>query len=206
MKILAVGAHPDDIELGCGGALSAYAQAGHEVHLLVVTRGECGGAPEVREAEQRAAAEVLGATAVHFGPCKDTEVTCNRETIGAIEAVVRLVKPDLGLVHYPEDTHQDHRSVARAFIPASRSLVRDVLYYESISSFDFHPTVYVDITATLETKLEAIRAHTSQVSKTYQADQTLLDLTRPTAAFRGMQARVAAAEAFVPARLVLPTS
>ncbi len=71
MRILAIGSHPDDLEYGCGGTLARYAQAGHQVTMLVITCGEQGGSPGTREMEQRAAADSLGASEVIFGGYED---------------------------------------------------------------------------------------------------------------------------------------
>ena len=80
-----------------------------------------------------------------------------------IEDVARKVQPDIGLVPYPDDTHQDHRALAQAVIPASRSIIRNVLYFEGLSSQNFNPSVYVDIGDVLDAKLDCLAAHKSQV-------------------------------------------
>jgi len=74
MNILAVGPHPDDIEIGCAGTLIKYAQKGHDVFLLIITRGGKGGDGEVRYAEQLKAAEIIGARDVFWGGFEDTKL------------------------------------------------------------------------------------------------------------------------------------
>ncbi|MBW1707510.1 MAG: PIG-L family deacetylase, partial [Deltaproteobacteria bacterium] len=74
MNILAIGPHPDDIEIGCGGTLIKYAQKGHSVFMLIITRGEMGGEAEVRHREQLDAAEIIGARDVLWGDLRDTEI------------------------------------------------------------------------------------------------------------------------------------
>jgi LmbE family N-acetylglucosaminyl deacetylase len=111
MRILAIGAHPDDIEFGCGGTLVKYARQGHQVFLLVMTDGGGGGSVELRRREQEAAAVVLGASKVFWGGYPDTALPLDRDLIQHLEQVIGEVEPDFIFVHYHDDTHQDHRTV-----------------------------------------------------------------------------------------------
>ena len=203
MSILAIGAHPDDIEFGCAGALTKYRQQGHNIYLLVITDGACKGDPEGRRAEQREAARIMGANEVFFGGFPDTELECGRDLIMYIESIAQKVKPDFGFVPYPDDTHQDHRALAQAVIPASRFIIRNVLYFEGLSSQNFNPTIFVDIGDVLETKLACLEAHKSQVMNTYVQDRSIVDIARSSAHFRGIQGRVNNAEAFSALRLFI---
>lgn len=203
MKILAIGAHPDDIEYGCAGTLLKYRQQGHEVHLCVVTDGSCKADPEVRKKEQLESARIMGATDVIFGGYTDTELTCSRELIMFFEEIARRIEPDFGFIPYPDDTHQDHRALTQAAIPASRSLIKNVLYYDGLSTQNFIPSVYVDIEDVFETKLACLEAHRSQVMNTYIKDMSIVDVARSANHFRGIQGRVKYAEAFSPQRLFI---
>ena len=113
MNILAFGAHPDDIEYGCGGMLTKYAQRGHDVYLWVASDGSLGGDAAVRRQEQQDSATIIGAREVFWGDYPDTEIPLNRELIVRIESVIKKIKPRMILVHYPDDTHQDHRNLAQ---------------------------------------------------------------------------------------------
>ena len=203
MNILAIGAHPDDIEFGCAGTLIKYRQRGHRVFLLVMTEGECKGNPKIRKEEQLESARIMGAEDVFFGGYPDTDLTCSRELISSIERIARQVQPDFGFVPYPDDTHQDHRSLAQAAIPPSRSIIRNVLYYDGLSSQNFNPTVFVDIGDVLESKLACLEAHKSQIMNTYIQEMSIVDVARSAAHFRGIQGRVRNAEAFAPVRLFI---
>jgi len=203
MNILAVGAHPDDIEYGCAGTLIKYRRQGHNIFLCVVTNGSAKDDPEMRKKEQREAARLMDAKDVFFLEHVDTEVACSRQLIMDIENVAREVKPDFAFVPYPDDTHQDHRALAQAVIPASRSLIKNVLYFEGFSSINFNPTVYVDVGDVLEYKLACLEAHKSQVMNTYVHERSIVDVARSTAHFRGIQARVKSAEAFSAMRLFI---
>jgi LmbE family N-acetylglucosaminyl deacetylase len=202
MNILAIGAHPDDIEYGCAGTLVKYADRGHRIHLMILTGGEEGGNGEERQREQSAAAETIGTQQVFWGGYRDTQLPLNQELIDKIEEVLVEVKPDLILVNHGDDTHQDHRILTRATMSATR-YVRNVLFFEGPTSQNFNPQVFVDISDTLERKFKALEAHASQVMKTNIENMSIVELARANATFRGIQGRVKFAEAFAPLRLFI---
>lgn len=199
--MLAVGAHPDDIELGCGGALFAHRQAGDEVALLVVTAGERGPGGLIdfvgRRAEQEQAAQMLGAR-LFWGTLPDCDVTHSAETVELIERAIDEVGANLVYVHAPDDSHQDHRAVSAATLSAARRLSQ-VLHYQSPSSLGFVPRVFVDISEHLDDKLAAVGCHRSQVRLSEMVEP---DVVAATARYFGAQARLGLAEGFVPARMV----
>jgi LmbE family N-acetylglucosaminyl deacetylase len=202
MNILAIGAHPDDIEYGCAGTLIKYAERDHRILLMILTGGEEGGSGEERQREQSAAAEIIGAQQVFWGGYRDTQLPLNKELIDKIEEVIVEVKPDLILVNYGDDTHQDHRILTEATMSATR-YVRNVLFFEVPTTQNFNPQVFVDVSDTLERKFRALKAHGSQVMKTNIEDMSIVELARANATFRGIQGRVKFAEAFAPLRLFI---
>jgi LmbE family N-acetylglucosaminyl deacetylase len=202
IRILAIGAHPDDIETGCGGTLLKYAKSGHRVFLMVMTEGELGAPLGVRRLEQERAAKIMGVERIFWGGYPDTQVPIGQELIGRIEGVVREVNPHFIFVHFQDDTHQDHRNISIGTITATR-YTRNVLFYEGPTTQNFSPTVFVNIDAVLDEKIEAVRAHESQVKKTNIEELTIVDILRSSAHFRGIQGRVTNAEAFVPLRLFI---
>ena len=202
VNILAIGAHPDDIEFGCGGSLIKYSQRGHQLFLLVMTGGGSGAPSETRMAEQTAARQILGAEDIFWGGYQDTHLGVDAEMIKKIESVIASVKPEFIFCHFPDDTHQDHRHLAQAIMSATR-YIRNVLFYEGPTTQNFNPQVYVDIADTLEVKLEALRAHRSQVMKTNIEDLSIIEVARSSANFRGIQGRVKYAEAFHALRLFI---
>ena len=201
-EVLAIGAHPDDIELGCGGALLAHVAAGDRVTMLVVTGGENGpgnaGQVTGRRTEQVAAARTIGA-ALRWGGLTDCAVPTDSSTVGLIETVLGETGAELVYVHAPDDSHQDHRAVAAATLAAARRLPR-VLHYQSPSTLTFTPTVFVDVTAHLTGKLAALRCHESQVDLSAMVEP---DAVVASARHWGAQARIGYAEAFSPTRMVL---
>lgn len=201
MNILAIGAHPDDIEFGCGGTLIKYAQKGHNVYLLVLTMGGIGGEPETRKNEQEQAVEFIQAKQVFWGDFQDTELNTNKKVISAIDGVINQTKPQVVFFNFFDDTHQDHRAVAQASTSATR-YVKEVLYYEVPTSQGFQPDIFVDIGDVLEKKLELLKIHASQVDKTKVENLTILDSTQSCAIFRGYQGRVKYAEGFKALRIL----
>ena len=201
MNILAIGAHPDDIEYGCGGTLTKYTKK-HAVYLYVATKGEAGGDPAAREREQEKSAEIMGARDVFWGGYQDTEVPLSQDLIHNIERVIEKIEPDLIFIHYRDDTHQDHRNLSDCALSATR-YVPNLLFYEVPTTQNFSPTVFVDIESIMEQKMALLKAHASQITKTNIKDLTILEGARSNANFRGIQGRVKFAEAFCSQRFFL---
>lgn len=203
MNILAIGAHPDDIEIGCAGSLIKYARRGHNIFFLLITKGEMGGEVEIRYKEQMKAADIIGAQDVFWGGFKDTELLeKGNELIHIIEGYIKKIQPNFIFVNFFDDTHQDHRTVNRSALSAAR-YVRNVMFYEVPTTNNFIPNVFVDIGSVLDKKLEALKAHASQVMKTNIQDLSIIDIARSSALFRGVQGRVPLAEGFVSERLFI---
>jgi LmbE family N-acetylglucosaminyl deacetylase len=205
MRVLAVGAHPDDIELGCGGTLLAHRARGDEVALLVMTTGERGPQDaKSRIREQEDAAALLDAGLL-WGGFQDGEVDEGRDAVTVVQEAVARIGPDLIYTHAPDDTHQDHRATARAVLSAARRM-RQVLLYESPTSTQFSPSIYVNVAAFIETKMDLLRAHMSQVLKNGLVD---LEALEAQARYHGFRARLRYAEAFATDRFlwdIAPTS
>ena len=202
VNILAIGAHPDDIEFGCGGALIKYTQKSHRLFLLVMTGGGLGGSSSVRTEEQEASGKILEAEKIFWGGYDDSHLIVDVGLIGKIEAVIAETKPDFIFCNFPDDTHQDHRHLAQAIMSATR-YIRNVLFYEGPTTQNFNPQVFVDISDTLDRKVEALQAHHSQVMKTNIEDLSIVEVARSSANFRGIQGRVKYAEAFQSLRLFI---
>ncbi|MEO6532570.1 MAG: response regulator [Pseudolysinimonas sp.] len=159
--VLAVGAHPDDVEIGVGGILAAHRAAGDTIVILTMSRGAKGGRPDDRQSESLKAAEMLGAR-LFLEDLVDTEITNTGPTIAIIENVIRQVNPTIVYTHSSHDRHQDHRAVHEATVVASRT-VDSVLCYQSPSStVDFRPSRFVPIDGFTDKKLELLQCFSSQ--------------------------------------------
>ena len=202
LKVLCVGAHPDDPESGCGGTLARYAAAGHSVKILYLTRGERGidgksleEAAHIRTLEAEAACVVLGATPLFFGEI-DGETQITKVHVAAMTKLMRAEKPDLVFTHWPVDTHMDHQVASVLAIRGCMSLPATRVYFFEVNAGSqtgaFQPNVYVDITSVEEKKKAALFAHESQDGKGIWRVHH-----EPMAHWRGREMGVMAAEAFV---------
>lgn len=196
-RIMAVGAHPDDIEIGCGGTLALHAQRGDATHHLCVTSGDAGSdhiPPEVlarqREEEARKAGLRLGAASVQFLGLRDGLVAFTREDKVRVVNLIRTLRPHVVLVHSSHDHFPDHRVVhelAMAALTAAAGpwyqesqgapwKVPTVLGYEVWHPLEVYQMA-VDITESLPRKLEALRCHASQLHA-IQYDEAVAGLAR----------------------------
>ena len=200
-NILAIGAHPDDIELGCGGALIKHVAAGDHVTMLVVTRGEVGpGRTNERIAEQERACEVMGIDRLIWGDLPDCQVSLHElPLVHLIENAIKASGADIIYTHSISDSHQDHRTVAVNTMGAARKC-SNILSYDAPSSMQFRPTMFVDVSDTIDKKVAALLCHTSQVEASEMVDAGKV---WNAAGYRGHEARVGAAEAFEAMRYVM---
>jgi LmbE family N-acetylglucosaminyl deacetylase len=159
-SILAVGAHPDDVVLGIGGALAQLSDAGYDVTVLCLTSGELGGRAAEREAEEAESVRRLGGTAV-FGRLEDGNVS-QRDAIRLITDCARRLRPSMVFAHDPKDTHQDHVNAGRAATVACRSTA-NLFFYEGPSSVAFEPTTFVTVDDVWQRKVHALDAYRSQM-------------------------------------------
>jgi LmbE family N-acetylglucosaminyl deacetylase len=198
MKLLAIGAHPDDIELGAGGTIAKHVRDGDEVYFLVLTSGEQSGTKSERENEAKESARVLKVRSIRFGGIPDTRVTDGVETIMVIENVINEIKPDRIYIHCPRDRHQDHRNAALATFSAARRIA-EILSYESPDSYpNFIPQFYVQISDTITQKILALKQFGSQKNKRFFEANAIKGLAQ----FRGYQIGVPYAEAFEVVRMI----
>ena len=198
-KVLAVGAHPDDLELACGGTLAKLVDAGHEVRGLVMSCGEVGGSSSMRPDEARDGAAFLGLDALRVHQFPDTMLeTVSNDMVRAIEEAIQEFGPDVIFTHSAHDQHQDHYAVHKATLRAARAH-HSILCYESPSvTREFDPSVFVDIDGYVDVKVEAVLSHRNQAGKPYMTPGRV----RSMAAFRGAQAKNTNAEGFEPVRLL----
>jgi LmbE family N-acetylglucosaminyl deacetylase len=174
MRVLAIGAHADDIELGAGGTIAKHAAAGHDVNMVVVTHSAYKGlgieyerSKEVATEEAIQASKILGASNISFLDFETRNLQVTPELIDSIESIVKETKPDVIYTHWNGDVHQDHRAVAESTLIATRSCDKVLMYrsnwYKSIERFN--GCYYVDISTYIDKKLESIHAHVSECSR-----------------------------------------
>lgn len=199
MKVLALGAHADDVELGCGGALLRHAAQGDEVSLLVVTHSgyhELSGRsrdPDLAEAEARENAQRLGAR-LHLGGFDTLTLTATSELVFAIARAIHLEKPDRVYTHYDGDTHLDHAAVALATLVAAKHVAQLLMYRSNANPLTrpFAADFFIDITGFVDAKAELIATFASEGDKV----QRWIRRCRAQAVVDGATAGVDAAEGF----------
>lgn len=223
MNVLFIGAHADDIEMSAGGTMLKYRERGDKIFMIVTTTGNIGSGvitsmeeiAEIRASESRNSAEMAGAQ-IYQLPFDDERLINNVQTRDAMLNAIRWANPDVIYTHAPEDNSPDHHVVSELVCNVVLSLPVKLLkteyppctknislyFWEPTAGIGFLPEVYVDITNQYEKKQQLIECHVSQYEwMGNYMNQSLTEISRVMALFRGMQINVHYAEAFRPFRL-----
>ena len=217
MRILAVGAHPDDLEILCAGTLAKYAAQGHHVTMAVATNGEVGSSTlskaeiaQIRSAEAAASAAVIGADFIWMNYPDEFLFSDAAARLNFLN-MVRKARPDVILTHAPADYHPDHRTAGQIIwdirvmttVPNIRTeepvcdAIPEIYYFDTIAGIDFVPQYYVDITEAFETKKRMLACHKSQASWLEdQYEMSYLDFIEYVGRYRGLQCGARYAECF----------
>lgn len=196
--VLGLGAHPDDLEIGCGGSLALAKSAGAVVHSAVLSRCEDTGTNaerDQREKEFLAASAILGTKPQVFDIPDREFPEHRREIMLILERLQEQLRPDLVFLPSLDDPHQDHNTLAHAVVRTFRRK-ETLLQYEILrhGSHTFTPTLFVDITDTLAAKLRALKEYRSQLNLRPYFDE---DSFRSLARTRGAQSGCEYAEGFM---------
>lgn len=202
MNILAIGAHFDDVELGCGGALAKHAQNGDNVYVYVATISgftnqykETIRSSEIALNEAREATRILGAKELVCGQFKTLEVEFTDMLNVDILKILDSKKIDKVYMHWTGDIHHDHQAVAKASLHCCRHVPRLLMYRSNWyhSTVDFRGNFYADITGYWDIKENAIRAHVSEMDRT---GEQWINFFKNEAANAGQRIGVKYAEVF----------
>ncbi|RLG15869.1 MAG: PIG-L family deacetylase [Candidatus Nanohalarchaeota archaeon] len=208
MNVIAICAHPDDIEINCAGTLLKHVAQGDKVVMVSVSDGgttnyerEIVRSSETAVSEAKKAALIIGAK-LYVLNYKALDIPYNHEIISELESLITKHDIDIVYTHWHSHTNQDHRRVSRSVLAAARCVNRVLMWEEgiphSLCFSGFNPQLYVDVTEHMDKKIEAIRAHESQVEK-YAED--IVDAITARARYRGYQMRVRYAECFEVSKL-----
>ncbi len=205
MKIFVVGAHLDDLELACGGTLAKAIKSGHQVKVLIMSKsgytnvnGIMQRGDDVAVREGLNALHILGIQDIEILDFPTKDIPFHSDVVNAIDLRIRAYKPDIIFSHHPFDTHQAHMGVAQSTIAAARR-ENTIFFFEPItpsgrSYVAFKPQLYVDISDVIDTKLDSLKAHTSEYNKFGAEDW--VEGVRCRSGFRGYEIGTKYAEAF----------
>ena len=218
MNILAIGCHPDDLEIGCAGTLAKYAERGDRVIMCHVANGNLGHVVimpdelrKMRTKEAEDAAALIGAESINIDVGDMHVEASERERINRLIEVVRYAKPDLIITHNPDDYMRDHQQTSQLAFHASFGSsiphiqtateaygeIVPIFYMDTLAGINFVPTEYVDVTETIETKLKMLACHESQIKWMLEHDKIdFIDFVRTCSKYRGLQCGVPYAEGF----------
>jgi LmbE family N-acetylglucosaminyl deacetylase len=160
-RVLAISAHPGDVEIGCSGTLLSHRRRGDRISLLTMSRGADGGDEPARIQAAVAAAEAIGAQLI-LGDLVKTRIDDGVDTIRLIEAVVAVLRPTIAYVHSSHDDNQDHRAVHGAAMSATRDVPSVFAYQSPSASSGFTPTKFVAIDQFVSEKVKVVRRLGSQ--------------------------------------------
>ncbi len=223
MNILALGSHPDDIELFCFGTLYKYRELKHKIFIALTTSGNQGSnkiekreeIAKIREKEQIEAAKLLDAE-VKFLRFDDQLLFDSKKTRREVINAIRWANPDVILTNYPGDKSTDHsvtgKVVSSVVLTTGSKLIPSdlkpvdkkpsIFFWDTVAGIDFNPDVYVDISEVMDKKIEALSKHKSQISWMGEfQDYDFNESCKILSMFRGLQAGYKYAEGFKAFRL-----
>ena len=218
MRVLAIGAHPDDIELACSGTLAKCVKRGDTVIVCHVSSGNLGHvviSPDelqiIRANEAKSAGNLAGIEVI-WGGFHDLDIyDNNKEARDKIVDIIKYADPDFIITHSPDDYMPDHTAVSRLVFDASFTATLPnyktkynkpaklvpIYYMDTLSGVNFNPTEYVDISEEINLKLEMLECHKSQLEWMREHDNIdFADMVRTCSKYRGYQCGVEYAEGF----------
>ncbi len=217
MKVLAIGCHPDDIEIACAGTLAKYKKLGHEVTVCHVCNGNLGHVvipPDelrvMRANEAKKAGSLAGIKVVTCDIGDLVVYESNREHRDAVVKVICEEQPDVIITHSPNDYMPDHTAVSKLVFDATFAAsvprytgdlpaceVTPLYYMDTLAGVNFVPTDYVDVSEFIDLKLEMLECHESQLKWMRDHDHIdFAEFVKTCARYRGLQCGVQYAEGF----------
>lgn len=223
MNVLAIGCHPDDIEIACAGTLAKFVKQGHNVTVCHVANGNLGHVEimpdelrDMRAEEARKAGALAGIKVVSCDIGDLLVYSEDRSQRDKVVNVIREAQPDLIITHSPDDYMPDHTAVSKLVFDASfaasvphyesavtaASKVTPIYYMDNLAGVGFTPEDYVDISDEIELKLSMLECHVSQMKWMREHDHIdFAEFVKTCARFRGLQCGVQYAEAFTTCRM-----
>jgi len=201
MKYLFIGAHPDDIEYACAGTIMRMRADGDDVKMLVLSHG---GASEGRSEERKMEAQVSAwelSVDLELLTMQDGHISIDAHSVDRIKRVIDRYDPDCVFVHYPDDTHQDHRAAAQITLSAAKC--RGIMFYQSFSAINFSPDTFISIDDYNAAKWQILGIHKSQIEKYEKRGVPFAEKAMTQNILHGMEAGCKYAEAYKTYRKVV---
>lgn len=219
MRVLAIGCHPDDIEIACAGTLLKCIQRGDEVYVCHLSSGNLGHVVippqeliELRKQEAKEAGKIAGVKEVIYGGFDDLEVFAeNKKSLDKVVEIIRYVNPDFIITHNPSDYMPDHVATSKLVFDASFAATLPnyppktnnpaklvpIFYMDTLAGVDFVPEEFVDISDVIDTKLEMLNCHKTQIVWMKEHDGIdFPDMVKTISKYRGYQCGTKYAEGF----------
>lgn len=219
MRVLAIGCHPDDIEIACAGTLLKCVQRGDEVYVCHLSSGNLGHVVippqeliKLRKQEAKEAGKIAGVKEVIYGGFDDLEIfTENKKSLDKIVDIIRYVNPDFIITHNPSDYMPDHVAASKLVFDASFAATLPnyppktnkpaklvpIFYMDTLAGVDFVPEEFVDISDVIDTKLEMLNCHKTQIVWMKEHDGIdFPDMVKTISKYRGYQCGAKYAEGF----------
>lgn len=196
VDVLAFGAHPDDIELSCGGTIAKLVNEGHKVALADLTEGELGtrGNREIRAKEAAEAAKIMGVVTRRNLRIPDGNIELSQENLKKAITLIRELRPKIMIIPHSVERHPDHvhghklckeawyyaglRKITTMLDGEEQQPHRPENFFEFMQWYEFTPSFIVDISRTFDVKMKAIKAHSSQFYNPESTDPETI-LSRP---------------------------
>lgn len=223
MNVLAIGCHPDDIEIACAGTLAKFVKQGHNVTVCHVANGDMGHVeimpPELRAMRIEEAKKAGSMAGIKVVTCDIGDLVVysdDRAQRDKVVDVIRAAQPDLIITHSPDDYMPDHTAVSKLVFDASfaascphypssvstASKVTPLYYMDTLAGVGFTPEEYVDVSEFIDLKLSMLECHVSQMKWMREHDHIdFAEFVKTCARFRGLQCGVQYAEAFSVCRM-----
>ena len=194
VNTLVVGAHPDDVEIGCGGSIARHLESGDKVYVLVLTNGEKGGhSTTMQECLDSLNKLGIERSNILFGNFADGYVPDNHNIVDFIERHIRNLNIQRVYTNDPNDNHQDHRNCSKAVSSAARRVKTILLYQEPSTNALFQPHYFIELEGEhLNKKIDALSSYKSQLKK----GGFDLEWIKSLARVNGMKCSARYAEAF----------
>lgn len=216
MNVLAIGCHPDDIEISCSGTLAKCVKRGDKVTVCHVANGNMGHEiippnelREIRAKEAKKAGSLAGIEVISLDIGDLLPNGCDMAQRDKVMELIRKVQPDFIITHSPTDYMPDHLAVSKLVFDASfaasvpqygvgsKAPVVPIFYMDNLAGMNFNPTEYVDITDEIELKINMLECHESQLKWMRDHDNIdFAEFVRVCSRFRGLQCGVGYAEGF----------